>query len=110
MLTLEQLIGAIQQLPAAFLNIEVRLVTGVSEAERGPFEGAVVMTNAEVAGLCITKNGCFLFVNQSRDGQRQEPLPKMPPNFTTGNPDVDEKLRQQNGGDDDDPSEKWKKG
>lgn len=107
MLTLGQLVNAIQQLPTAFLTIEIRLVTEVSEADRGPFEGAVVMTSAEVAGLCVSKNGMYLFIQQEKQGQRQEPLPQVPPNFATGNKEIDERLRE---GGDDDPSEKWKKG
>jgi hypothetical protein len=109
MLTLGQLAGAINQLPREFGQVEVRLVLGVRESDRGPFEGATVMQSAPVAGLCVGKNGMFLFIEQNKAAQREEPLPNLPPTFTTGDKDYDER-RKELGGGGEEPGEEWKKG
>lgn len=109
MLTLGQLAAAINQLPREFGQVEVRIVMSVREADRGPFEGAVVMLSSPVAGMCVGKNGMFLFLEQNKAGHREEPLPNLPPNFATGDAEFDKRRREMLMGEDD-SGDDWKKG
>jgi len=110
MLTLAQLAEAINQLPRGFLDVEVRLVTGIQEVERGPMEGSAEMTSAGVVSICIGKQGMFLFLDHEKVRERREPLPPLPPNFVTGDRDFDERRRSLFGDEDCDHGEDWKKG
>jgi hypothetical protein len=110
MMTLAQLVLAISQLPREFRNTEVRFVVGVREVERGPSEGAVVITSTGVASLCVGTQGMFLFLDQNKANHREEPMPFVPPNFPTGDKEFDQKRWNLLGGEDGDHGEDWKKG
>lgn len=86
MLILSQMMAALGQLSAVMSRrTEVKIVIGTRDANGGLFDGQEVMTVVPVAGMVVNSSGVYLFVEQNKTAHREEPLPKIPVEFNTGN-------------------------
>jgi hypothetical protein len=102
MLTLDQLIRAIQMLdPKSAAKAEVCIVVDVSVIDKGRWEGALKLSVKPVAGVVLGPDGLVLFLD--KEGETKDRImPGFPEGFKTGNPDIDNQ-------EPDDGADNWKK-
>lgn len=101
MLTIGQLAAAIQQLDPKLLDIPVRSVKRVHQVERGALEGALLLQSTPVVGMALSQEGLFMFIKEDGD-ESDNYMAGLPPGFQTGNPDIDNRLKGI------EPGDEWK--
>ena len=106
MVTIRQLMQSMMSVHPQLADAPVCVVTDINLVERGEFEGALALALAPVAGVAIGQHGLVLFVDKNDANKRESILPSVPPGFTTGDAEIDKRIKDELG----DTGDDWKKG
>lgn len=103
MLKIKELIQALQQLDSTVQELPVCAVFKARETMSGPMEGAILLFNKPTIGAAMTPEGLYLFTEEEGELRENYMYGMMPPEFKTGNPDIDRREPESDAG------EEWKK-